>query len=593
MKSKLLFSVSIVLCMCLFVGGNIFAKEADSNFGHITYVDQAATVIRQDKTEHAAIVNLPVAPGDQVVTGANGRCELQFDNGTVLRLDKNTKLTVTTILAPTFTSNKKITTLNLEQGQIYSMIQSYNKEIFQIMTTNAAIEFKQRTAATIRLTNNGETLIFTDKGKCQVMFGDSVKTLKTETAYKGKNCFVSSTNKFDLSQEKRDSDFTIWNDYVNDHYRKLHYGISVVPKKLNRYPKALTYWAEKWSTSYGQWKYDDIFGYVWIPADETFAFSQRPFFHASFYRINGQLSVVPQEPWGWLPAHLGTWIWMKWGWTWVPSNVFSSSVGYVDSFFNFFTLDHWIYSIYGNYDLYYEYRHGGLRSWRQSYRNTYQKEPPKIDLKRVPESVRTIIKAMNDAPVDTIKDRLGVKRPNTIITGPEATRLLESKEGLPSINQKSLLQAATTEATRNRKSVITLAPIDSRGENPQPHAGKSTEAMMKAMAIRTTMARDFNPDTKWAIYRGYSVHYSSKLNAVVCPNLGIDSKNLTRNERSAYFGFNSNGGPYGNGNSNVRTLHSTDGVNGNLNNGVSHFTMPNNSTASKHDPQIEHKEGNK
>ena len=130
---SVLFIFTVILT---FTPGN-FVYAEESTYGHISYVDKEAKVIREDHTEHKAVVNLPVTSGDQVVTSNKGRCELQFDNGTIIRLDKNTRLKVTTILAPSLTSRWKVTTLHLLEGQIYTMIQSYNREMFQVLS-NAA-----------------------------------------------------------------------------------------------------------------------------------------------------------------------------------------------------------------------------------------------------------------------------------------------------------------------------------------------------------------------------------------------------------------------------------------------------------------------
>ena len=87
-------------------------------YGHISFVDSGAMVLREDGSKDPAVVNLPLAPGDTLVTSANGRCELQFDNGTVVRLDKGTRLRLASVLAPSLTSDWKITTLELERGSV-------------------------------------------------------------------------------------------------------------------------------------------------------------------------------------------------------------------------------------------------------------------------------------------------------------------------------------------------------------------------------------------------------------------------------------------------------------------------------------------
>src|SRR5512137_1421550 len=126
------------------------SEEKEPTYGHVSFVEDQATVTRSDQAEDRVVVNLPLVPGDTIATGDNGRCELQFDNGTVVRLDKNTSLRITTLQAPALTSRWKITTLDLLQGQLYALPQTYNQEIFQIITPNAAVKLASRTAATVR-----------------------------------------------------------------------------------------------------------------------------------------------------------------------------------------------------------------------------------------------------------------------------------------------------------------------------------------------------------------------------------------------------------------------------------------------------------
>ena len=66
---------------------------ADFYYGHISYVEPGPegavpTVVREGRAEaEAAVVNLPIGPGDTVRTTAGRRVEIQFDTGTIVRLD--------------------------------------------------------------------------------------------------------------------------------------------------------------------------------------------------------------------------------------------------------------------------------------------------------------------------------------------------------------------------------------------------------------------------------------------------------------------------------------------------------------------------
>lgn len=229
----------------------LLASEA-SVYGHISFVENGAMVLRQDGERDQAGVNLPLAPGDTVITSGGGRCELQFDNGTVIRLDKGSRLRLATVLAPSLTSNWKITTLELERGQLYALPQTYGLELFQVVTPLAAVNLKSRVRATIRLDDGGGVSFFSDGGRFELLYGADSRSLKRAAVRSGMPVAVSAGHALSAKVEPRGLEFTAWNEFVDRHFQELHRGISKVPPKLKFGNPALTYWAEKWSSLYGE-----------------------------------------------------------------------------------------------------------------------------------------------------------------------------------------------------------------------------------------------------------------------------------------------------------------------------------------------------
>ena len=518
---KYLIALTIFAITVVFTPTDAYGSE--SIYGHISYVEGSSTVIRADKTQEEAIINLPVAPGDEIVTADKSKCELQFDNGTVMRLGEESRLKVTTVLAQSLTSKWKITTLELTKGKLYSINQSYNKERFQIMTHNTAVYLKNNSISTIDL-QKGETRVFCDRGKFKIMYGGEARSLKTDTVRKGNGYIVTADHKL-VKDNKRDIDFMSWNQYIDKNFRKLHYGISKVPKKIYKYTKGLVYWAEKWSSLFGEWVYDDLFGYVWKPADRTFAYSARPFFHANFTWINNELFLVPSQPWGWAPAHMGTWVWMKWGWTWIPGSAFNPGLFLNSAEFRYprpryfpNMMGYWMNYIYGGYDLYYLYRTHGWGAWQNAYWEKYNHKVTKPSFKNVPRDISTIIKKLNKAPVTRIKERLGKYTP-------------EMKRAIPNIK-------------REKNRITPKLPLKTISPKPVVKTVKSTPisiakkmklaALTKKSDNKNVKAyRDWNPDKAWSLHRGVKIHYSSKTNEVVCRALGLSSKKMTPSKMHA------------------------------------------------------------
>ena len=65
-------------------------------YGHTSFTEvkhdgKDPVVIREGELiEEIAVLNLPLSAGDTIITPEDRRCEIQFDTGTLLRLDINT-----------------------------------------------------------------------------------------------------------------------------------------------------------------------------------------------------------------------------------------------------------------------------------------------------------------------------------------------------------------------------------------------------------------------------------------------------------------------------------------------------------------------
>jgi len=537
-----------VFLLSILPGSTLSAEEII--YGHISLVDIGATVIRQDGTENSASVNLPIVPGDQIITGEKGRCELQFDNGTVIRLDENSRLKVTTVLAPMITSSKKITTLHLLKGQVYSMPQSYNREIFQVITPNAAFYLTKRSSSIIRYSDNGDTTVNAISSSFSVLYGANIDSVKREKIKSGKTYIITKDNRLVVSDEKPGMEFLGWNEHVNKNFDDLHFGISKVPPILNSFKnRSIRYFAEKWASLYGEWIYDEVFGYVWKPADDLFKYSSRPFFNATQVTINGKLFLVPQQKWGWAPAHMGTWVWMKGGWTWVPSDAFHSGImgissqyprymGYYafgfynrwmfpygdygfypfDNSFYYCTLDYLLNGFYGGYDLYRVYRIDGPGRWASEYAKVYGVNPKEPKLDKLPAFAKDIMKKIENAPLQSIKDHLAAPQ-KTVVFIKDAAQSFHESDKFKSVTYNS-----------QKKEILSFT----NGKSEVSNTAISRNAISEKLAEKkgqNTGFRDWNPDVRWANLKGIDVKYSSERNSVECPKLSISSSTITPIER--------------------------------------------------------------
>ncbi len=337
-------ALSLAICLGVLVVGAwadsnyryIYSWDTDMYFGHVIYPKaehdgEDTLVYREGQTRpEVADLNLPIAPGDTIKT-LGRRCEIQFDTGTIIRLDRDTELKVQTILAQSLSSKSQLTNLLLFKGQIYLMYKRYvRKEIFQVITPNAALKLDHKSVAVVHAKSVGVTDFLLKEGKVSVLYGPDANSIKSKTVKKPGMVTITEGYKLATGQDQVQDDFEEWNKKINEKFMELHEGKAALPLPIQKLSRAVYNFAQKYSTLYGEWLWDSCFGYVWRPFlnDRSYpGYPGRgwmPYVYGRWTSVQGQLFWVPGETWGWVPSHLGFWMWNKnKGWLWIPGSVFA------------------------------------------------------------------------------------------------------------------------------------------------------------------------------------------------------------------------------------------------------------------------------
>ena len=223
MKKQYFLTVFVALIFLSAINGY---SEINDIYCHFTLVEGDVYIFKSNKDQAVkAVVNHPLIQGDIVYTNGNGRCELQFNNGTIMRMNNHTELQLTTVLSPSLTSNKKITTLHLNKGQVFSMNQIYKREIFQLITPESSIKMNARSTNSVLVNKKGHTHIYVMRGKVGVLYDENPQTLKHESIRAG-NGYWFKENKMIPEHKKMSADFMLWNEKINtnrfgDLYRRI------------------------------------------------------------------------------------------------------------------------------------------------------------------------------------------------------------------------------------------------------------------------------------------------------------------------------------------------------------------------------------
>ncbi len=563
-------------------------------YGHISYIEATPdgtdpVVLREGQSvPEQAVLNLPVGPGDMVRTSADRRCEIQFDTGTVVRLDFNTVVRVETILARSLSSLEQISILALDKGRIYVMYRAYDRrEIFQVLTPNAAVKMKHNAVALIAAAEDGSTETQVKYGKAQMRFGASERLLDDQTVRKGERLIVQKDDQFQLAFAIADTAFELWNKDVNAHFEDLHEGLTALPKPIQKLPGAVFYFAQTYGSRYGEWLWDDFYGYVWRPFinNGMYPWGWKPYYYGQWAMTGGQMFWVPQEPWGWIPYHLGIWQWdKKHGWVWLPGSMFAPAWATWDFFFGYACWRPWsLYDWMGGpyyYGSGFNYLDGGwFYNWpyvndglgmagnpgRTIVRKDQLKQPGATtypvpsELKGVLKKVTTayesgdarirdsasevpghlVFVAKGDLKAPAVNEKAMTwdrvpksgappAKENGVARRPvdpqrEAVRAFRGGE-TPAAGPERRVNPAGKTVDRGNFVAVPLAP--GRSETPvrRDDASRAGKNIGGAVAGPGARFRDWNPDVRVARDLGVSIEYSTARNEVRCPELGISSR---------------------------------------------------------------------
>jgi len=548
----------------------------DIYFGHISYIENEESrpiVYKEDQVSpEFGILNFPIAPGNTIRTQSSGRCEVQFDTGTLIRLEEDTEIKLETVLAQSLSSRKKMTNLFLKKGQIYVMYRNtMSREIFQIMTPKAALKMDHNSVAFVKMNKDGSTDISVVQGKAFVLYGPDKDHLAQEKIKKSQIIEIGKNHKLSYLENKPSPDFRAWNQHLNQNFEKLHEGLSALPKPLHKYPDAVIYFAQKYSTTYGEWLWDDFYGYVWKPYVHKYQpYGWCPYYHGQWTSVNGQMFWIPQEPWGWAPYHLGVWQWdKKKGWVWIPGSAFSPAwvcwnyvirPGMYTGYFAWrpWTVLDWVDWSFIDFTWMHDAEDVGIDSrWNYSEEgigfpipdaklNQLEKKtnPPYILAGNLKKVFKNVKKELEKGKKEILLSYSYVRGSvhlvkHDSITSPDIQNQIKSwdefgekaDEALSRLSQKEL-QEKIAEAYKAIKS----PPSVSRFVEPQKKFSSraSTKYSVRSAANSRSAAagkktnpmrfRDWNPDVKTAQKMGVSILYSGSKNEIICPELRLSSR---------------------------------------------------------------------
>lgn len=277
----------------------------------------------------AATINLPLRPGAQIWVADGGRAELQFDDGSLLRLGDGALVTLRALLSD---ADGAFTDIALSNGLV-SLRPRHEFSGYRISTPLAAVSAAGPAnlrigVARTALAGGGRTVAARDEqvsaederivvevalrsGQATLEGRGGEKTLATGDYVQLRSTDTNGAAYVVRRVPSADS----WERWNDERDRYLADGSRVAPQHL---PPNVALVASELD-SYGSWQQDESYGAVWSPREQWLRASWRPYQHGRWTWLEPfGWTWVSSEPWGWAPYHYGSWIHRPYGWAWVP-----------------------------------------------------------------------------------------------------------------------------------------------------------------------------------------------------------------------------------------------------------------------------------
>ncbi|MCX6379540.1 MAG: FecR domain-containing protein [Armatimonadetes bacterium] len=255
--------------------------------------------VSADAEWSSASLNLPVRQGAQIWIERKGRAELQFDDGSVLRLGSSALATLQVMYSD---AEGTFTEIKLQEG-LASLHLRHNKALYQIDTPFASL--KAKGPAKIRIGVNNSVEFAVRDGEATVEGGHGSAIVKSGDFLR----LTSATSNYKLYSTPQKDSWDYWND---DRDREMD--DEGLPSR--KYVPANVSYMSTELDQYGSWESDSTYGQVWCPRVGS---SWRPYVDGQWVWVEPfGWTWVSNEPWGWTPYHYGTWVHRQYGWGWVP-----------------------------------------------------------------------------------------------------------------------------------------------------------------------------------------------------------------------------------------------------------------------------------
>lgn len=251
-----------------------------------------------------AFANLPLTQGVKIKTKADGRAEVEFEDGSTLRIAPSTSLEFSQLSLRD--SGGKVSTVDVKEGTAYVKFAGAKDDEFTLNFGREKLTLTRPAHLRVEMGDTDATVaVF--KGDVQIVApSGTVEVSKNRTV----NFDFTDQDRYTLAKDLEPDPYDAW-DKEQDQYHQRYTANN-----------SQTYSPYAYGTSdlnyYGSFFNAPGYGMMWQPY--FIGAGWDPFMNGAWVFSPGfGYGWVSGYPWGWTPFHYGTWAYLpSYGWAWQP-----------------------------------------------------------------------------------------------------------------------------------------------------------------------------------------------------------------------------------------------------------------------------------
>ncbi len=303
--------IALMAVVCSFVLLLPALAESNVRIVRLSYIDGDAQIntTNQDDGFTHAVLNTPVTAGMWVYTPDKAHAEIQFENGSTVRLVDDAQVQFEKLALAD--SGAKIDIINIDHGVVYCNFEKVGKDDNILLKAGGKVIHVNKSSHLRITASDKNILVSVFSGDARIEGDQTVEVKKNETVN-----LASADLKVGHGVDELGTD--TWDKHRDGEMAAINVKSSPV-----NYPDA--YSAQfSYLGAYGNYTMVPGYGWGWQPFGMGMGFD--PYMNG-LWSYNPGLGYmwVSSYPWGWGPYRYGMWNYVPaYGWMWMPGSSFNS-----------------------------------------------------------------------------------------------------------------------------------------------------------------------------------------------------------------------------------------------------------------------------